>query len=160
MAECFVVHRGLLVGSCGTIKTLERKLVITHLSGHDKCYLKVNVRTSGTRFVHRLVCEAWHPNPDNLEQVNHINGDKLDNRAENLEWVCRSDNHVHSMVNDLHPNDYHLTRDYIVAIRVLSRYSVKHSRTELNDYRIAKAFKVSPGTVHKIANNACYTHVV
>lgn len=42
--------------------------------------------------VHRLVATAFVPNPDAKETVNHINEDKLDNRACNLEWLTLSEN--------------------------------------------------------------------
>lgn len=52
-------------------------------------YLKVCLSKDGkhyVRSVHRLVAEAFIPNPDNLPVINHKNEDKQDNRVENLEW--------------------------------------------------------------------------
>lgn len=49
--------------------------------------------------VHRLVAQAFIPNPQNLPTVNHINEDKTDNRAINLEWATIADNDNHGTRN-------------------------------------------------------------
>ena len=47
--------------------------------------------------IHRLVCTMFHPNPDNLPVVNHIDGNKLNNHYTNLEWCTQGDNIRHAI---------------------------------------------------------------
>lgn len=66
-----------------------------------KGYGRIEIHTiegkKKTPSVHRLVALAFIPNPDNKPQVNHIDGDKLNNHINNLEWVTNQENHNHKM---------------------------------------------------------------
>ena len=54
-------------------------------------YLKVALDKKD-KYIHRLVAEHYIPNPDNLNEVDHKNRDKTDNRVENLRWTTRQSN--------------------------------------------------------------------
>lgn len=65
-------------------------------NGYKFCQLSKNNETKA-KHIHRLVAEAFIPNPDNKPTVNHKNGNKEDNRVENLEWATYTENNLHSM---------------------------------------------------------------
>ena len=62
------------------------KMVLLTVDGVKKNYL-----------VHRLIAQAFIPNPNNLPIVNHKDGNKLNNAVDNLEWVTQSENRIHAV---------------------------------------------------------------
>lgn len=85
-------------------------------------YLRVQLYHDGLRvrsFVHRIVAQTFIPNPDNKPHVNHLNGDKTDNRAINLEWCTSSENMRHAITNGLRPEG--------------SNRGIKHGNSKLKD---------------------------
>ena len=77
--------------------------------------------------MHRVVAKTFIPNPHNLPQVNHIDGNKENNCVSNLEWVTNYDNAHHAIENDLFENSIKALKESndsrktpIVAISVVS----------------------------------------
>lgn len=70
---------------------------------------KENKRCS--RRVHRLVAQAFIPNPNRYEEINHIDGNKLNNNATNLEWCNRKQNVRHAINKGLRKKYYERRRD-------------------------------------------------
>jgi hypothetical protein len=95
------------VSNLGRIKSLSRlveckngyrktkeKILKPHINKSGYCSLDLGKRNK--HLLHRIVANAFIPNPDNKPCVNHLNGIKSDNRFDNLEWCTYSENEKHS----------------------------------------------------------------
>ena len=91
---------GYEVSSLGRVKRINKDTCLTQGFWGDY-YTVVLGRKYGAHLVHRLVAKAFIPNSDDKPQVNHINGNKRDNRAENLEWVTAKENAQHALKTGL-----------------------------------------------------------
>lgn len=105
-------------------------------------YLQVqlyNRQNRECKAVHRLVAEAFHINPENKCDVNHIDGNKQNNCASNLEWATRSENIQHAMNTGLHGRS-RKGKGYpgVVYIKKLDKYwvsmQINKKRTHIGYY--------------------------
>lgn len=79
--------------------------------------------------VHRLIAMAFLPNPNNCREVNHKDGNKLNNSVENLEWVTTRQNQLHAITSGLRPS---LKLDFEKAKEIRRLYaSGKYTQTKL-----------------------------
>ncbi len=123
-------------------------------------YRKIYANGTGVKG-HRLVATAFHPNPNNLPQVNHINGIKHDNRPENLEWCSNLDNMRHAVATGLNSfakngevnGACKLTED---QVRHIYREVKINGRTQIS---LAREFGVSGNTVCWIISGRIWGHL-
>lgn len=93
------------VSNLGRIKNPYGRII---KANYKEGYMQVGLRNEDgvkQKRLHRLVAKAFIPNPENKEQVNHINGNKSDNRVENLEWVTNFENRLHAVKTGLVPSE-------------------------------------------------------
>lgn len=110
-------------------------------------------------YAHQLVAIMYVDNPDNKPQVNHIDGDKLNNSYKNLEWVTMSENIIHGNDMGLIDNSGQnngmskTNNDDVLKIRYLYR------NTSITQKKLASIFNTSRPTIFNIVNYKTYTYV-
>lgn len=89
------------VSNSGRIKSsrkVYKEQLLKHFDngqGYSVVMFRVNKEYKHFR-VHRLVASAFIPNPENKPYINHIDGNKSNNKVDNLEWCTRSENELHA----------------------------------------------------------------
>lgn len=119
-------------------------------TGYNQITIKPNGRFGKSKSVriHREVAIAFIPNPMNLPQVNHIDGNKLNNNVTNLEWVTASQNQQHAVDSGLviprQGEDMHssvLTNEQV-------RYIIEHP--EIKNIQLSKMFNIDRSAISKV----------
>lgn len=167
-----------IVGFYNEVSNQGRVRSVTHVAGNGKTYqgkiLKPIITKSGyvnvclttgndeskiTKRVHRLVADAFIENPDDKDEINHKDGNKENNRAENLEWVTRSENEQHAYDNNL----VKVLKGSEKPLSKLNEEDVRNIRKEYEDgclqIELAERYGVARQTISSIVNRKAWTHV-
>lgn len=127
-------------------------------------YLSVTLSVNSMKFtvrVHRLVASAWLEEPADIDmQVNHVSGDKSDNRPSNLEWLSRLENMQHAIALGLIVPSKTRLKAVGIATRKLSVEQAEAIRGRYAAGELQKSlaveFGVSKTTIRNIINGTRY----
>lgn len=122
-------HLNYEVNSLGQIRHKKRKQILKPRSNNGG-YQYVNFKVDGKNVnfaVHRIVANAFIPNPNGYAEVNHKDYDKMNNCVENLEWVTSSQNKQHAYLKEANQKSlgksveqYDLNNNYVQTFRTVS----------------------------------------
>lgn len=154
------IFDGYFVSTLGNVESIKRGKrrrlkPSTKSNGYLQATLSIDGKTKCVG-VHRLVAMAFLPNPDGKPQINHINGIKIDNRVENLEWVTPSENIRHAYATGLQV----VRRDEDASVAKFTNEQVKFIRENPNHLTckaLAEIFGVAHTTISAIQLGYAYS---
>lgn len=108
--KVFTKERWIKANDLGTLRLIKRREKV--LTANDSGYLFLQLyydNVSTRAYIHRLVAQAFIPNPENKPTVNHKDGNKGNNHVDNLEWSTYKENNAHAIATGL-TNHKHLMK--------------------------------------------------
>ena len=133
------------ISNLGNIKNIKNGNLLTPYLNKNG-YLTYTFCQNGikkTFRIHRLVALHFIPNPNNLPYVNHIDGDKTNNRVENLEWCTAKENDNHARETDLKNQEKPVIAENIETKETMTFKSVTEAGAILG---------INKGTISKVLN--------
>jgi len=124
--------------------------------GYVQTWLTVDAKTK-YKFIHRIVAESFLPILSDSHEVNHKDGNKLNNHVSNLEWVSRLDNIKHAWDNELYkrgeksPNTKLKDSD-VVKIRELNNEGVSYAK-------LGEMYNISKWSIRDICKYDTWKHI-
>lgn len=149
------VYSYCIVGSRTGRSSFPTRILTPH-TGSNNNYLCVGLSnddgTVTNALVHRLVAEAFLPNPSNLPEVDHIDDNPQNNNINNLQWVTRQQN-INKMLGHSSPiRNYRIVRllyegeelGYFLSIKTAANYAAKYgaSSSSLTKYKNCRGWTI------------------
>ena len=147
-------------------RIINRKEKIIKPSINNQGYLKVGLNKDGkyyNRYIHRLIAETFIENPLEKPCVNHIDGNKLNNNLDNLEWATQKENTIHAHNNGLAEVTEYNKWKVSKINRMFTSSDILDIKNMYNEGKtqkeIAEIYKCYDSTISQILKNKRYSRI-
>ncbi len=128
-------------------------------NGYMRTMLVDNEGKNRTIKVHRIIAQTFIENPHQLKEVNHINGQKSDNRVSNLEWVSHQQNIRHSFDNGLQNNKGENNPTSKLSEKDVLEIRAKFKPRVYGRKKLAEEYKVKISTIKDVILRRSWMHI-